>query len=51
MQKMAVKGCDLMSLKEIANEAGVSIATVFRVLNDPGHKCSSDELRERITRR
>lgn len=37
-----------MTLKEIASEAGVSIATVSRVLNHPDHKCSSEEVRERI---
>lgn len=37
-----------MTLKEIAAEAGVSIATVSRVLNHPDHKCSSDELKEKI---
>ena len=37
-----------MSIKKIAKEAGVSTATVSRVLNNPGYKCSSEELRERI---
>lgn len=37
-----------MTLKEIAAEAGVSIATVSRVLNHPDHKCSSEEVREKI---
>lgn len=37
-----------MSIKQIAKEAGVSTATVSRVLNNPDYKCSSEELRERI---
>ncbi len=37
-----------MTLKEIAKEAGVSIATVSRVLNHPDYKCSSEEVREKI---
>ena len=37
-----------LSIKKIAKEAGVSTATVSRVLNNPGYKCSSEELRERI---
>ena len=38
----------VLSIKKIAKEAGVSTATVSRVLNNPGYKCSSEELRERI---
>ena len=37
-----------MSIREIAREAGTSISTVSRVLNDPGYKCRSEELRDRI---
>ena len=41
-------GVRFLSIKKIAKEAGVSTATVSRVLNNPGYKCSSEELRERI---
>lgn len=37
-----------MSIKKIAVIAGVSTATVSRVLNNPDYKCSSEELREKI---
>ena len=37
-----------MSLKKIAEMTGASPSTVGRVLSDPNHKCSSEELRERI---
>jgi DNA-binding LacI/PurR family transcriptional regulator len=37
-----------MSLKKIAEKTGVSAATVSRVLNDPDHRCSSPEIREKI---
>ncbi len=37
-----------MSIKRIAQMAGVSIATVSRVLNNPDYRCSSEEVRERI---
>ena len=36
-----------MSIKKIAVIAGVSTATVSRVLNNPDYKCSSEELRQR----
>ena len=37
-----------MTLKEIAREAGVSISTVSRVLNQPGSKAAGKEVREKI---
>ncbi|MBR1723909.1 MAG: LacI family DNA-binding transcriptional regulator [Ruminococcus sp.] len=37
-----------MSLKEIAKMTGVSVSTVGRILNDPGHKCSSEAVRQRV---
>lgn len=37
-----------MSIKKIAELAGVSTATVSRVLNNPSYKCSSEETREKI---
>lgn len=37
-----------MTLKEIAKEAGVSISTVSRVLNNTNPKAASQEVRERI---
>ena len=37
-----------MSLKEIAERAGVSVSTASRALNDPQYRCSSPEIRERI---
>ena len=40
--------CNNMSIKKIAEKAGVSPATVSRVLNNPNYKCSSAELRDKI---
>ncbi len=37
-----------MSLKEIAQMTGVSVSTVGRILNDPKHKCSNEEIRRRV---
>lgn len=37
-----------MSIKKIAEKAGVSASTVSRVLNNPDYKCSSPEIRDRI---
>ncbi len=37
-----------MTLKDIAQEAGVSISTVSRVINDTNSKAASKEVRERI---
>jgi DNA-binding LacI/PurR family transcriptional regulator len=37
-----------MSIKKIAEMAGVSISTVSRVLNNPNYHCSSPDVRERI---
>lgn len=37
-----------MSIKKIAQLAGVSYSTVSRVLSDPAYKCSSEETRKKI---
>ena len=37
-----------MSMKEIARRAGTSVATVSRVLNQPGHHCHEKGLEEKI---
>lgn len=37
-----------MSIKKIAEMAGVSYSTVSRVLNNPEYKCSSEDVRDRI---
>lgn len=38
----------MSSLKEIAERAGVSAATVSRILNNPNHKCSNKEVRDKV---
>ena len=45
--KMRDTGGIDMSIKKIAAIAGVSTATVSRVLNNPDYKCSSEELQQR----
>lgn len=37
-----------MSIKKIAERAGVSPSTVSRVLNNPNYKCSSPQMRDKI---
>lgn len=37
-----------MSIKKIAERAGVSPSTVSRVLNNPDYRCSTEELRDKI---
>ena len=37
-----------MTLKDIAKEAGVSVSTVSRVINNKGANAASQEVRERI---
>ena len=41
-------GSDVVSIKKIAEMTGASPSTVGRVLSNPNHKCSSEEMRERI---
>ena len=41
-------GWMVMSIKKIAKEAGVSVSTVSRVLNDPGYRCSIPGARDKI---
>lgn len=38
----------MVSIKEIAQMSGTSIATVSRVLNNPDYKCADPKLKERI---
>ena len=37
-----------MSLKKIAQMTGVSVSTVGRILSDPNHKCSNEEVKQRV---
>ncbi|MCR5019876.1 LacI family DNA-binding transcriptional regulator [Ruminococcus sp.] len=37
-----------MSLKKISEMTGVSVSTVGRILSDPNHKCSSEDVRKRV---
>ena len=37
-----------MTLKDIAERAGVSVSTVSRILNDKDTKAASSEVRERV---
>ena len=43
-----MRGGGRMSLKEIARMTGVSVSTVGRILNDPKHKCSSEDVRKKV---
>ncbi len=38
----------MMSIKEIANMCGTSVATVSRVLNNPDYKCADPTMKEKI---
>ncbi len=37
-----------MSLKRISEMTGVSVSTVGRILSDPNHKCSSEDVKKRV---
>ena len=37
-----------MSLKRIAEMTGVSVSTVGRILSDPNHKCTNEEVKRRV---
>ena len=37
-----------MSLKRISEMTGVSVSTVGRILSDPNHKCSDEEVKKRV---
>ena len=37
-----------MSIKKIAEKAGVSVSTVSRILNKPDYRCSVPGLREKV---
>lgn len=48
LEKIPENGGGGMSIKKIAEKAGVSPSTVSRVLNNPNYKCSSKEIRDKI---
>ena len=37
-----------MSIADIAQKAGTSIATVSRILNNPDYNCKNPEVRKRV---
>jgi len=37
-----------LSLKKISEMTGISMSTVSRILRDPNHKCSSENVREKV---
>ena len=47
-RKMTMSEGIPMSIKKIAEQAGVSISTVSRILNRPDYKCSIPGLREKV---
>ena len=47
-RKLTIREETHMSIKKIAEKAGVSISTVSRILNRPDYKCSVPGLREKV---